>query len=96
MEEPDPPGSDIRDRPNTSDTQRDEWLLKTEPLQGAHPNWKVGERPPVVDDRTGVLDPEATGCVGGRNVEQHGHPAPLLPLERQTLQEVTTPPRGGE
>ena len=34
MEEPDPPGSDIRDRPNTSDTQRDEWLLKTEPLKG--------------------------------------------------------------
>ena len=30
----DEPGSDIRDGPNTSDTQRDEWLLKTEPLQG--------------------------------------------------------------
>ena len=26
--EPDPPGSDIRDGPNASDTQRDEWLLK--------------------------------------------------------------------
>ena len=51
MDEPDPPGSDIRDGPNTSDTQRDEWLLKTEPLQGAHPKWNVGERPPVVDDR---------------------------------------------
>ena len=32
MDEPDPPGSDIRDGLNTSDTQRDEWLLKTEPL----------------------------------------------------------------
>ena len=97
MDKPDPPGSDICDRPNTSDTQRDEWLLKTEPLQGARPKWNVGERPPVVDDWMGVLDLEATGGVGGRNVEQHGNPAPLLPLERQTLQEeeVTTPPRGG-
>ena len=28
-DEPDPPGSDIRDGPNTSDTQRDECLLRT-------------------------------------------------------------------
>ena len=47
MDEPDPPGSDIRDGPNTSDTQRDEALLKTEPLQGARPKWNIGERPPV-------------------------------------------------
>ena len=33
-DEPDPPGSYICDGPNASDTQRDEWLLKTEPLQG--------------------------------------------------------------
>ena len=98
MDEPDPPGSDIRDGPNTSDTQRDEWLLKTEPLQGAHPKWNIGERPPVVDDRTGVLDLEATGGVGGWNLEQHGNPPPLLPLKRQILQEpeVTTPPRGAQ
>ena len=51
----------------------------------------------MINDRTGVLDLEATGGVGGRNVEQHGTPTPLLPLERQILQEadVTTPPRGG-
>ena len=30
---PNHPGSDIRDGPDTSDTQRDDWLL-TEPLQG--------------------------------------------------------------
>ena len=30
-DEPDPPGADIRDVP---DTQRDEWLLRTQPLQG--------------------------------------------------------------
>ena len=97
MDEPDPPGSDIRDGPNTSDTQRDEWLLKTEPPQGARPKWNIGERPPVVNDRTGVLDLEATGGVGCRNAEQHGTPAPLLPLERQIMQEakVTTPRMGG-
>ena len=64
VDEPDPPGSDIRDGPNTSDTQRDEWLLKTEPLQGARPKCNIGERPPVVDDRMWGLDLEATGGVG--------------------------------
>ena len=39
----------------------------------------------MITDRTGVLDLEATGGVGGWNVEHHG--APLL-LERQILQEV--------
>ena len=38
----DPPGADIRDVPEASDTQRDEWLLKTEPLQGARPKWNTG------------------------------------------------------
>ena len=33
-DEPDPPGADIHDMPEASDTQRDEWLLKTESLQG--------------------------------------------------------------
>ena len=32
VDEPNPPSSDIRNGPNASDTQRDEWLLKTEPL----------------------------------------------------------------
>ena len=56
-----------------------------EPLQGARPKWNIGERPPVVNDWTGVLDLESTGGVGGRNVEEHGTPAALLPLERQIL-----------
>ena len=92
MDEPEPPGLDICDGPNTSDTQR----YKMEPLQGARPKWNIGERHPVVNDWTGVLDLEATGGVGGRNMEQHENPAPLLPLERQILQEaeVTTLPRG--
>ena len=37
-----PPGADIRDAPEVSDTKRDEWLLKTEPLQGARPKWNKG------------------------------------------------------
>ena len=41
----------------------------------------------MVDDRLGVLDLKAAGGVGGRKVEQHGIPAPLLSLERQILQE---------
>ena len=96
-DDPDNPGSDISEGPDTSDAQRDEWLLKTAPLQGACPWWNEGERPPVVDDLSGVLDLEDAGGVGGRNVEQHGILAPLLPLEWQILQEeeVTTPPRGG-
>ena len=88
-------GSDIHDGPNASDTQRDEWLLKTEPLQGAGPKWNKGERPPVITDQTGVLDLEATGGVGGWNVEHHGTPTPLLPLERQILQEAEVTTEGG-
>ena len=68
-DEPGPPGSDICDGPNTSDTQRDEWLL----FRGLA--------------RSGTYD-----------VEHHGTPTPLLPLERQILQEaeVTTPPKKRE
>ena len=36
----DPRGADIRDTPEVSDTQWDEWLLKTEPLKGARPRWE--------------------------------------------------------
>ena len=81
--------------PEASDTQRDKWLLKTEPLQGAHPKWNKGGRPPVVPDQTGVIDIEAAGGVVGRNGEQRGAPTPLLPLDRQIMQEteVIMPPR---
>ena len=41
-DELDPPGVDIRDVLEASDTQRDEWLLKTEPLHGAHSKWLGG------------------------------------------------------
>ena len=60
----DPPGADIRDMPEMSDTQWDEWLFKTEPLQGARPRWDEDGRPPVVFDQTGVVDMEAAGGRG--------------------------------
>ena len=94
-DEPDPPGADIREVPEASDTQRDEWLLKMEPLQGARPIWNKGGQPPVVPDQTGVVDLEAAGGVAGRKVEQRGALISLLPLDRRTMQEteVSTPPR---
>ena len=37
MDVPDNPGSDVRDGHDTSDTQREDWLLQTEPLHGDIP-----------------------------------------------------------
>ena len=37
MEVPDNPDTYIRDKPDMSDTQREDWLLQTEPLHGARP-----------------------------------------------------------
>ena len=91
---PDIPGSDIHDG---LDTQREDWLLQTEPLHGARPRRITRERPPLIDDHTGVMDLEAAGGTGGRKEEHQGFQAPLLSPERQILMEegVTTPPRGG-
>ena len=54
-------GADIRDTPEVLDAQRDEWLLKMEPLKGARPRWEDDGRPPVIIDQTGVADMEAAG-----------------------------------
>ena len=79
------PGSDVRDELNT---QREDWLLQTESLHGARPRRITRERPPLIGDKTGVMDLEAAGG---------GFQAPLLSPERQILmeEEVITPPRGG-
>ena len=58
---PDNPVPEVRDGPDTLDTQREDWLLQTEPLHGARPRRNERERPPVIDDRAGVLDLEAAG-----------------------------------
>ena len=81
--------------PEASDTQREEWLLTTEPFHGARPKWNWAGRPPVVPEQTGALDAEATGGIAGQNIEHRGAPIPLLPLDRQNMQEaeVVTPLR---
>ena len=91
----DPPGANIHDTPETSDTQRDEWLFRMEPLQEAGPRWDEDGQSPVVFDQMGVVDIEAAGGLVSRNVEQRGAPSPMLPPEQRILQEeeVRTPPR---
>ena len=88
------PGSDVRDE---LDTQREDWLLRMESLHEARPRRMIREQPPLIDDQTGVMDLEATGGTGGRQVERQRFQAPLLSPERQILmeEEVITLPRGG-
>ena len=95
VDEPDLPGADIRDVPEASGTQREEWLLTTEPLLGARPKWNTAGQPPVVPEQIGALNAEATGGIAGRNIEHRGAPTPLLLLDRQNMQEgeVVTPRR---
>ena len=47
-EVPDFPDTDIRDEQTLSNTQREDWLLPTEPLHGARPLQTGRERPPVI------------------------------------------------
>ena len=44
----------------------------------ARPGRITRERPPLIDDQTGVMDLEAAGGTGGWQVEHHGFQAPLL------------------
>ena len=87
MEVLDFPDTDIRDRQTLIDTQREDWLMQTEPLHGARPRQPGRERPPVIEDRP-LLD--AAGGVDGRKPDQ----TPLLSPGRQILmeEEVKTPP----
>ena len=50
-EVPDFPDFDIRDEQTLSSTEREDWLLPTEPLHGARPQQTGRERPPM--DATG-------------------------------------------
>ena len=56
------PGSDVCDE---LDTQREDWLLRTESIHGARPRQITRERPPLIDYHTGVMDLEASGGTGG-------------------------------
>ena len=66
------------------DTQREDWLLQTEPLHGARPRQTGRERPPVMEDRPPL---EATGGVDGRKMDHNGIQAPLLSPGRHILME---------
>ena len=49
-EVPDIPDSDIRDELTLENTQREDWLLPTEPMHGARLRQTGRERPPVIDN----------------------------------------------
>ena len=89
-EVPDFPDIDIRDEQTLSNTQREDWLVPTEPLHGARPRQTGRECPPVIDNRPPM---EATGGASSRKPGQ----TPLLSPGWQILmeEEVITPPRGG-
>ena len=82
--------SDIRDEQTLSNTQRENWLLPTEPMQGAPPRQTGRERPPVIDNpalrdaagNTAVLNPCRTFLL-----------SPGQWISRE--EEVFTPLRGG-
>ena len=70
-EVPDFPDINIRDEQTLSNTQREDWLLPTEPLYGARPRQTGREHPPVIENR---LPMEATGGAASRKPGR----APLL------------------
>ena len=88
-EVPDIPDSEIRDEQTLSNTQREDWLLPTDPLHGARPRQTGRERPPVIDNRplrdaagnTAVRNPsrrtaDFDGRGGIHTAEGGGRPAP--------------------
>ena len=86
-ETPDFPDIDIRDEQILSNTQREDWLLPTEPLHGARPR---RERPLVIDNRPPM---EATGDAAAR---RSGRTLLLSPGRRILMEEeVITPPKAG-
>ena len=87
---PDFPDTDIRDEQTLSNTQREDWLLPTEPLYGARLRQTGWERPPVIDNRPPM---DATGNTAVRKPSRTF----LLSPRRRILmeEEVFTLPRGG-
>ena len=89
-EVPDFPDIDIRDEQTLSNTQREDWLLPTEPLHGARPRQTGREHPPVLENRPPM---DATG---GAAVRIPGRTLLLSPGRRIWMEEeVITPSRGG-
>ena len=72
-EAPDFPDIDNRDEQTLSNTQREDWLLPTEPLHGARPRQTGREHPPVIDNRPPI------GATGGAAVRKPGRTLLLSP-----------------
>ena len=87
---PDIPISDIRDEQTLSNTQREDWLLPTEPMHGARPRQTGRECPPVIDN------PALRDAAGNTAVRNPCRTFLLSPGQRISREEeVFTPPRGG-
>ena len=87
---PDIPNSDIRDEQTLSNTQREDWLLPTEPMHGARPRQTGRECPPVIDN------PALRDAAGNTAVRNPSRTFLLSPGRRISREEeVFTPPRGG-
>ena len=73
---PDIPDSDIRDEQTLSNTQREDWLLPTEPMHGARPRQTDWECPPVIDN------PALRDAVGNTAVRNPSRTFLLSPARR--------------
>ena len=77
---------DIRNEQTLANTQREDWLLPTEPLHGARPRQTGRECPPAIDNRSPM---EATGDATARRSDQT---LLLSPGRRISMEEeVSTP-----
>ena len=71
-EVPDIPDSDIRDEQTLENTQREDWLLPTEPMHGARPRQTSRECPPVIDNPALRVAAENTTVRDARKIPQSG------------------------
>ena len=80
---------DIRDEQTLENTQREDWLLPTEPMHGARPRQTSRERPPVIDN-------PALRYAAKKSAVRHPSRTLRLSPGRRILmeEEVFPPPRG--
>ena len=72
-------------------TQREDWLLPTEPRHGAHPRQTGAEHPPATEDSIFREATHLPSAVRHRNGNLRLSPGRRIDME----EEVFTPPRGG-
>ena len=88
-EVPDIPDSDICDEQTLSNTQREDWLLPTEPMHGARPRQTGREHPPVIDN------PALRDAAGNTAVRNPSRTFLVSPGRRILIEEeVFTSPKG--